>query len=54
MSAGGFDFFPADREQYEGSLAIARSELDEVDFDTAKAKGEAIVLREAIAYALGF
>ena len=54
MAAGGFDFYPADREQYERSLEIAQSGLEAADFRIARANGEAMSLRDVVAYALEF
>ncbi len=57
MAQGGFDFYPADREEYEHSLEIARSGLEAAAFAAfraAKAKGEAMSLKEVVAYAPGF
>jgi hypothetical protein len=53
IGAGGFDFYPSDREQYERGSELVRSRSDGVDFQTERARGAALSFGEAVARALG-
>ncbi len=44
--------WPADRGEYERSVAAVRSALSEEGYATARAEGQAMTLEQAIAYAL--
>lgn len=52
LQSSGRALVPADRVEYERSIAAARSQLDEASFNKAWGEGRAMSLEQAVEYAL--